>query len=48
MAKLKGGRRQAEGFRCYINFFPNECECLPNPTLLDIEFGYAILVRERE
>ncbi len=24
MAKLKGGRRKAEGFRCYINFFPKQ------------------------
>lgn len=26
MAKLKGGRRKAEGFRCYINFYPNQSE----------------------
>ncbi len=24
MAKLKGGRRKAEGFRCYINFYPHQ------------------------
>ena len=24
MAKLQGGRRKAEGFRLYINFYPNQ------------------------
>jgi hypothetical protein len=24
MPKLKGGRKKAEGFRCYINFFPKQ------------------------
>ncbi len=24
MKKLQGGRRKAKGFRCYINFYPNQ------------------------